>query len=175
LGAFKEFIRLAAACGAAGEFPGHKSAESYCQTGGAYAGCIPFHHFPDLRRDWSVRNGGFRLCSCIRPTVCDLFQMKKPLLLFTLACLASCQTNEKQPTDDKPADVKAVKSEIDVSKPESLVGQSLDQVQAACDAREIPHCVVELDGEPRPATMDYRPERLNFKVKDGLITAVTNG
>ncbi len=114
-------------------------------------------------------------CACIRPTACDLFQMKKPLLLFTLACLASCQTNEKQPTDDKPAEVKAVTSEIDVSKPESLVGQSLDQVQAACDAGEIPHRVVELDGEPRPATMDYRPERLNFKVKDGLITAVTNG
>jgi hypothetical protein len=35
--------------------------------------------------------------------------------------------------------------------------------------------VVVLDGEPRPATMDYRPERLNFKVKDGLVTAVTNG
>ena len=117
----------------------------------------------------------FVLCSCIWPAACDLLQMKKPLLLFTLACLASCQTNEKQPTDDKPAEVKAVKSEIDVSKPESLVGQSLDQVQAACDAREIPHRVVELDGEPRPATMDYRPERLNFKVKDGLITAVTNG
>ena len=101
--------------------------------------------------------------------------MKKPLLLFTLACLASCQTNEKQLTDDKPAEVKAVKSEIDVSKPESMVGQSLDQVQAACDALEIPHRVIELDGETRPATMDYRPERLNFKVKDGLITAVTNG
>ena len=101
--------------------------------------------------------------------------MKKPLLLLTLACLASCQTNEKQPADDKPAGVQAVKSEIDVSKPESLVGQSLDQVQAACDARVIPHRVVELDGEPRPATKDYRPERLNFRVKDGLITAVTNG
>jgi hypothetical protein len=101
--------------------------------------------------------------------------MKKPLLLLTFACLASCQTSEKQPTDDKPAEVKAVRSEIDVSKPESLVGQSLDQVQAACDARQIAHRVVELDGEPRPATMDYRPERLNFKVKDGLVTAVTNG
>lgn len=101
--------------------------------------------------------------------------MKKTLILLTLACLASCQTNEKQPTDDKPAEVKAVKSEIDVSNPESLVGQSLEQVQAACDAGEIPHRVVELDGEPRPATMDYRSERLNFRVKDGLIIAVTNG
>lgn len=101
--------------------------------------------------------------------------MNKTLILLTLACLASCQTNEKQPTDDKPPGVQTVKSEIDVSQPESLVGQSFEQVQAACDAGEIPHRVVELDGEPRPATMDYRPERLNFKVKDGLITAVTNG
>lgn len=105
--------------------------------------------------------------------------MKNLAPLLTLACLVSCQTGEKRPADDKPTEVKAeVKAElpgVDVSKPESLIGQPLDKVQAACDAREIPHRVIELDGEPRPATMDYRPERLNFKVKAGLVTAVTNG
>jgi hypothetical protein len=101
--------------------------------------------------------------------------MKKPLTLITLACLVSCQTSEKRPADDKPTELKAEQPMVDVSKPESLIGQPLEKVQAACDAREIPHRVVEMDGEPRPATMDYRLERLNFKVKAGLVTAVTNG
>ena len=35
--------------------------------------------------------------------------------------------------------------------------------------------VIEVDGEPRMVTKDHRPDRLNFKVKAGLITEVTKG
>ena len=38
-----------------------------------------------------------------------------------------------------------------------------------------PHRVIEMDGEPRPVTKDFRPERLNFKVEAGVVIAVTKG
>jgi hypothetical protein len=35
--------------------------------------------------------------------------------------------------------------------------------------------VISVDGRPRPATKDYRPDRINFEIVDGRITAVTRG
>lgn len=107
--------------------------------------------------------------------------MKTALCLLTLACLVSCQTNaddasEGEPGTAKPAPVEpAPAAPFEVTKPESLVGQPLEKVQAACVAAEVPHRVIEVDGESRPVTMDFRPERLNFKVKAGIVTAVTTG
>lgn len=103
--------------------------------------------------------------------------MKMLLCLIPLLGIASCQTEadkssskEPEPTPEAPAD-----PPINISKPESLVGKPLDKVKAACDSAEIPNRVIELDGEGLPATMDYRPERLNFAVKDGIIIRVTTG
>ncbi len=64
---------------------------------------------------------------------------------------------------------------IDLDKPDTLLGRRLERVQAAATTAEVPHRVVEVDGESRPVTMDYRPERLNFKVRGGRITDVTKG
>ena len=131
-----------------------------------------------------ARNGGFRLCPCIRRSVCDDVRMKNLLPLLTLAALVSCQTNESHPGDAAPTEVKAVDGEpaeaqpvavIDVTKPDTMIGQPLEKAQAACEAAEVPHRVVEVDGEPRPVTMDYRLERLNFKVDGGMVTRVTKG
>ena len=64
---------------------------------------------------------------------------------------------------------------FDLSKPETLVGQPLEKVEAACDAAEVSHRVVKVDGESRMVTKDYRPKRLNFTVEKGVITLVTKG
>lgn len=100
--------------------------------------------------------------------------MKNVLHLLTLACLLVCQTNGAQPkphesilAEDAP--------EIDVTKTGTMIGQPLEKIQAACDAAEVKHRVIEVDGEPRMVTKDYLPERLNFKVKAGLVTEVTKG
>lgn len=119
--------------------------------------------------------------SCTRPGVCDARLMNTTLCLLTLACLVSCQMNDDEASNGEPDTTKPAPVEIspttpiDVMKHETLVGQTLVQVQAACDVEEVAHRVVEVDGEARPVTMDYRPERLNFKVKDGIVTVVTNG
>jgi hypothetical protein len=113
-------------------------------------------------------------CSCTRAGVCHLIPMKNLLPLLTLACLLSCQTNGDQP---KPYETILAENapEIDVTKTETMIGQPLEKVQAACDAAEVRHRVIEVDGEPRMGTKDYRPDRLNFKVKAGLVTEVTKG
>jgi hypothetical protein len=102
--------------------------------------------------------------------------MKSMPTLLTCACLLCCQTNGDQPERDEtiPAET-ATATEIDVTKTETMIGQPLEKVQAACDAAEVKHRVIEVDGEPRMVTRDYRPDRLNFKVKAGLVTEVTKG
>lgn len=57
----------------------------------------------------------------------------------------------------------------------NYVGMTLEEAEAAADARGLRHRVVEVDGEPRPVTMDYLEDRLNFSVADGVVIAVTNG
>jgi hypothetical protein len=108
--------------------------------------------------------------------------MKKIFLLSVLPALlmVSCRTEEGK-TDATTPD--AAKTEapatgtpaFDVKNATSLVGQKLDDVKPALDAAEIRYRVIELDGEPMVMTMDYLPERLNFKIKGGVITEVSKG
>ena len=44
-------------------------------------------------------------------------------------------------------------------------------------AKELGHSsrVTKIDGEPKPVTMDYRPERLNFEIEGGEVVKVTRG
>lgn len=103
--------------------------------------------------------------------------MKKLLFLIPLLAIASCQPKSEKTdaAETEPAPEAPAETAIDLSKPDSLVGMTLAKVQAACDAAEVMHRVIEIDGQPQAATMDYRPERLNFAVKDGVITKVTTG
>jgi len=98
-------------------------------------------------------------------------------LLFVIPALAivSCQPEAEKPAVPETATEAPAAPSIDVSKPDSLVGMPLKKVQAACDAAEVLHRVVEIDGKPQMVTMDYRPERLNFAVENGVIIKVTTG
>jgi hypothetical protein len=114
--------------------------------------------------------------------------MKNALSLITLACLVSCQTNggdsaadESTPPGKAPAAPSAEPAPaaetpaINFSDTDSLIGQPLEKVKAACDAAGLRCRVVEIDGESLPVTMDYLPERLNFSIKSGRITGVSKG
>lgn len=95
-----------------------------------------------------------------------------------MALLISCQAKNEVAADPAPENAPAsaeAAAAIDVHKPESLVGLPHADVKAACDAAGVRNRVIELDGESQPVTRDYRPDRLNFKVKDGKITAVSKG
>lgn len=53
----------------------------------------------------------------------------------------------------------------------------LDEGEGAklAKARKLASRVVSVDGEPRPGTKDYRPDRVNFEVENGKIVRVTRG
>ncbi len=102
--------------------------------------------------------------------------MKYLLPIIPILALVSCQTNAEKSDSGDPAPTAEVPAGTpDPAKPSSLVGHPLEKVQAACDAAEIKHRVIEIDGNPLPVTMDMRPDRLNFVVKKGVVTAVTKG
>jgi len=100
--------------------------------------------------------------------------MMKKLLILTPIFLIGCQPKENQsiPSPETPA-VQTPKP--DASKPQTLIGIPVSEAQKLAEAASILHRVVEIDGESQPVTRDFRPERLNFAVKKGIVSGVTNG
>jgi hypothetical protein len=95
--------------------------------------------------------------------------MKKIYLLLTVFIFVACDNNKNVPV------VTPVTPVFDVKDADSLIGQKLDVVQPALEAAKIAFRVVEKDGEPYAVTADYSPDRLNFKIKNGLIIGVSKG
>lgn len=58
---------------------------------------------------------------------------------------------------------------------QDFVGLVLAEAQALAEKHAIPHRVVMVDGKSRPVTRDLRPDRINFTVVEGKVTAATKG
>lgn len=105
--------------------------------------------------------------------------LKILLLLAPALVLVSCKINKKETptivTYTSSAEPAAVPAAFDVNDSATLVGQKLEIVQPALEAANIKFRVIEKDGEPLIMTMDYLQDRLNFKIKDGVITEVSKG
>src|SRR5690606_35554394 len=96
--------------------------------------------------------------------------MKAACLLTLPLMLLACEPRiEANPADEAVAPVALP----DPGDPQSFVGLYLTTAQAAADQADVPHRVVERDGESLPRTMDHRPGRLNFAVADGRVVKVT--
>ena len=57
----------------------------------------------------------------------------------------------------------------------TLVGMRVKKARAAAEAEGYDFRIVSVDGESKPVTMDYNPQRLNATVVDGRVTEVTVG
>ncbi|MFN8184953.1 MAG: META domain-containing protein [Candidatus Nanopelagicales bacterium] len=57
----------------------------------------------------------------------------------------------------------------------SLVGMKVARARKTAQAQGYDFRVVSVDGQSKPVTMDYRPDRLNATVVDGRVTEVTVG
>lgn len=101
--------------------------------------------------------------------------MMKHLALSTFAALTVLSCKPAKTPDSPPPPAEMPAPTPDPAEPESLIGLTLEAAEAAADTANLPHRVIQIDGQPRPATKDYRPERLNFTVEKGIVTAVTNG
>ena len=90
------------------------------------------------------------------------------LLLATAGILlTSCQT----PEPAKP--VPAARPSGFFNK--KYVGIPLDEAINLAEARGVRWRVVETDGVQHPVTKDYRPNRVNFRVRSGFVVEVTRG
>lgn len=102
---------------------------------------------------------------------------RRTLILFPVAislAIASCQ----QPDPDSGSAPKEAPAEAETGEAggdAEFVGLTLEEAEALAEKRELPHRVVMVDGEPRPATKDYRPNRLNFELEGGKVVKVTRG
>jgi hypothetical protein len=57
----------------------------------------------------------------------------------------------------------------------TLIGKTTAKARNRAQAEGYTFRVVSVDGEGKPVTQDYRPDRLNATVVDGRVTEVTVG
>ena len=102
--------------------------------------------------------------------------MKTTLIaLLGLAAVSCQQRQSSQSRPESPPAAEKPSLPDDPADTSSYVGMTLSEASARADKAEIRWRIVEEDGKPRPVTMDYRPERLNFSVAEGKIIRVTKG
>lgn len=58
---------------------------------------------------------------------------------------------------------------------EHYVGLTEDEAGSLADEEDRPWRVIEIDGEPQIVTLDFSPDRVNFAITAGVVTAVTTG
>ena len=74
-----------------------------------------------------------------------------------------------------PPAAEAPPAASDPKKPESYIGLAEKAAGDMADKAGVAWRVIEVDGESRPVTMDHRPDRMNFAIKDGKVIRVTQG
>lgn len=80
-----------------------------------------------------------------------------------------------KPKEQKPTPEKPMKNAPDPESDQAYVGLPLKEAEAMAEKSGLRHRVTMLDGQPRPATRDYRPDRLNFEVESGRVVKVSRG
>jgi hypothetical protein len=108
--------------------------------------------------------------------------MMRTLPILACLALAACQQQEsKPPPRDAPAASAPApapasgKVSSDPADASSYVGMGVSEASSRADKAGIRWRIVEEDGQSRPVTKDFRPDRLNFAVAAGKIIRVTKG
>lgn len=95
------------------------------------------------------------------------------LALFALL-LSSCQ---EKSTDGHPATEAppVVDKGENAASDDAYIGQTADAAATLAKERKLISRIISVDGQPRPATKDYRPDRVNFEVEQGKVVKVSRG
>ncbi|MEQ1849700.1 MAG: hypothetical protein ABL890_03870 [Candidatus Peribacteraceae bacterium] len=67
--------------------------------------------------------------------------------------------------------VKSYEIEGEEERKSDYVGMTVTLAEMSAAASGVPFRVVMLDGQPQPATMDYRPGRINATVESDIVTS----
>lgn len=95
--------------------------------------------------------------------------------------MVACHQQESKPpprdTPPAPAAPEPAPEKVssDPGDASSYVGMSVHEASSRADKAGIRWRIVEEDGQSRPVTKDFRPDRLNFAVTAGKIIRVTKG
>jgi hypothetical protein len=100
-------------------------------------------------------------------------------LLVAVVLVAGCG-DDGGDTDaaSNPTSTSATGGSAGVTTPAELqgyVGLTVSEAEARAKNENRPIRVVEEDGEKKPVTMDYVPERVNLVIVDSKVTAATLG
>ena len=106
--------------------------------------------------------------------------MKLPHPIRLLAVIAlfpfvSCQQGEETASEPEQEPSTASEPQPVADGDGAFVGLPLKEAESLAEDRELPHRVVKVDGESKPVTMDYRPDRLNFTIEKGVVVSVSRG
>ncbi len=82
------------------------------------------------------------------------------------AIITSCGTTQET-TDDTAQNL------IIIDNAQEYIGLPVEEAQTKAAEENRKFRVVELDGQPQPATKDYRPGRINATISDGVVTDVS--
>lgn len=95
------------------------------------------------------------------------------LALFVIL-LSSCQEKSTDATPAPPAPPVVDKGE-NVASDDAFIGQTAAAAAALAKERKLVSRIISVDGQPRPATKDYRPDRVNFEIEQGKVVKVSRG
>ncbi|MEX2579844.1 MAG: hypothetical protein WD342_12370 [Verrucomicrobiales bacterium] len=88
------------------------------------------------------------------------------LLVIAAPTINSCLPDGSSPRGDKPASD---------PRDSDFIGLPLSQGEALAERRGLRHRIIKEDGEDRPHTKDYRPDRVNFEIQHLKIVDVSRG
>ncbi|MDF2377088.1 MAG: hypothetical protein P1U81_12655 [Verrucomicrobiales bacterium] len=94
-------------------------------------------------------------------------------LAVTALTLAGCSTDSSTP-ESSQEDPKKTETAAEL-KDGDMIGLTIEAAEALAGERGLKARTVSVDGEVRPVTMDYLPDRVNFTVEQGNVTKVTRG
>lgn len=99
------------------------------------------------------------------------------LLIASLALLPSaCREKETLagggPTPEAPP---VIEKGENAASDEAFIGRTAEAAAALAKEQGLLSRVVSVDGQLRPTTKDYRPERVNFEIEKGKVVKVSRG
>ncbi len=83
----------------------------------------------------------------------------------------ACQEKGTSPDASDAPPAKGETPEAD----KAFIGLTEAEGAALAKERKLSSRVISIDGKPRPATMDYRIDRVNFEIEQGRIAKVSRG
>ncbi len=98
-----------------------------------------------------------------------------PIAIILSALLfSSCQ---EKPADGNPApEAPPVTGKGEnAASDDAFIGRTAESAAALAKERDLISRIVSVDGQPRPATKDYRPNRVNFEIEQGKVVKVSRG